>query len=341
MVRPRPPYLNRETTRHGGVKWYFRRYPGPRILLRSQYGSSAFWAEYAAARDGEVIEAPKPAAGRRGSLAWLFDRYRESAAWCDLSAATRRQREYIIAGVLNKSGGVSFAQIAAKDIEAGKDARRDTPAQARNFLDAMRGLFRWALAADYIEIDPTANVKNPKRARRGEGFPVWSDDDLARYEARWPLGTRERVWLAVLLYTGLRRGDAVRLGRQHIRGGVAVLKTEKSGYEVELALPILPALAEAIKAGPVGDLALICGEGGGPLTKESFGNAFAAAARAAGVAKSCHGVRKAGATRAANAGATVAELEAIFGWSGGGMASLYTRSADRRRLAVGAMSKLG
>jgi hypothetical protein len=51
-------------------------------------------------------------------------------------------------------------------------------------------------------------------------------------------------------------------------------------------------------------------------------------------------VRKIGATRAANNGATVAELEAIFGWQGGGMASLYTRAADRARLAKSAMSKL-
>jgi hypothetical protein len=55
---------------------------------------------------------------------------------------------------------------------------------------------------------------------------------------------------------------------------------------------------------------------------------------------SAHGLRKAAATRAANAGATVAQLEAIFGWSGGGMAALYTRAADRRRLAIEAMGKL-
>jgi hypothetical protein len=58
------------------------------------------------------------------------------------------------------------------------------------------------------------------------------------------------------------------------------------------------------------------------------------------VRKSAHGVRKIGATRAAENGATVAELEAIFGWQGGGMASLYTRAADRARLAKVAMKKL-
>ena len=55
---------------------------------------------------------------------------------------------------------------------------------------------------------------------------------------------------------------------------------------------------------------------------------------------SAHGVRKIAATRAANNGATVAELEAMFGWTGGRMASYYTREADRRRLAKGAISKL-
>ena len=32
--------------------------------------------------------------------------------------------------------------------------------------------------------------------------------------------------------------------------------------------------------------------------------------------------------------------EAIFGWSGGTMASYYTRSADRKRLSLEAMHKL-
>jgi hypothetical protein len=68
---------------------------------------------------------------------------------------------------------------------------------------------------------------------------------------------------------------------------------------------------------------------------------FGDACRAAGLkGKSAHGVRKIAATRAANSGATVAELEAIFGWRGGAMASLYTREADRRRLALGGMHKL-
>jgi integrase len=68
---------------------------------------------------------------------------------------------------------------------------------------------------------------------------------------------------------------------------------------------------------------------------------FKAACKAAGIPnKSAHGIRKAAATRAANNGATVATLEAIFGWEGGNMAALYTKAADRKRLAAEHIGKL-
>ena len=148
------------------------------------------------------------------------------------------------------------------------------------------------------------------------------------------------MWLDVLHYTGLRRGDAVRFGRQHVRNGVASIKTEKSGFTLEVALPILSVLQATIDAGPCGDLTFIVGENGRPLTKESFGNEFKAACKAAGVPGSAHGVRKIAATRAADAGATEAELMAIFGWTDPKVAAHYTRTANRKRLAAQAMEKL-
>jgi integrase len=307
------------------------------VRISAEYGTPEFDAGYQTAIAGRPVERRGRAA--TGTLAWLLERYRETTAWTDLSLATRRQRENIMRGVLAQAGHESAAAIRRSHIVAGRDRRASTPAQARNFLDAMRGLFRWAIDAGNVKADPTAGIKNPARPKGG-GFPVWTEDDVARYEARWPIGTKERVWLDVLLYTGLRRGDAVQLGRQHVRDGVATIRTEKSQGQVSVSIPVLPALAATLKAGPCGELAFICGEGGKPLTKESFGNAFREACRAAGVAKSAHGVRKIGATRAAENGATVAELEAIFGWQGGGMASLYTRAADRARLAKGAITKL-
>ena len=157
---------------------------------------------------------------------------------------------------------------------------------------------------------------------KSAGFPAWSEDDVAAYERRWSIGTKERVWLDVLLYTGLRRGDAVVIGRQHVRDGIATLRTEKSQRKITVTLPILPVLQRTLDAGPIGELAFICGEKGKPLTKESFGNLFKKACKQAGLPnRSAHGCRKIAATRAAENGATVAQLEAIFGWKGGRMAS--------------------
>jgi integrase len=342
MPRPRPTFLVREISRHGKPLWYCRR-AGRRIRLHAPYGTPEFEAEFQAA----LTSAPAPkaistAAPKPGTIAWLIARYRETATWQqDLSAATRRQRDNIFLHIIDNIGDVPIAAITKEKVIEGRDKRAvKTPAQARNFLDALRGLFRWAADSAHVKIDPTANVKNPKR-KTGAGFTPWTEEDVLAYERRWPLGTRQRVWLDVLLYTGLRRGDAVRLGRQHVRDGIATLQTEKSQGTVTVNLPILAVLAHTIAAGPCGDFAYICGGNGLPFKKESFGNAFADACRKAGLkGKSAHGVRKIAATRAANSGATVAELEAIFGWRGGGMAALYTREADRRRLALHAMHKL-
>jgi integrase len=334
MPRPRPPYLSREVTRHGTAVWYVRR-NGKRTRLRTKYGTPEFEAEYRAALAGN----PKNDKGAPpdDSLAWLIARYRETAVWQALSSATKKQRENILRQIVESAGNRPIAKITTAAIVAARDRRAGTPFQARHFLDTLRGLFRWAYEARLVKTDPTAGVKNPSRTNT-DGFIPWTEDDVASYEKRWPIGTRERVWLDVLLYTGLRRGDAVRLGRQHVRDGIATLKTEKT--DAVVTLPILPMLAETLAASPCGDLTFISGKSGKPLTKEAFGNLFRKACRAANVSGSAHGVRKIAATRAANAGATVAQLEAIFGWQGGAMAALYTRAADRRRLSIEAMSKL-
>jgi integrase len=236
-------------------------------------------------------------------------RYRETPAWISLSLATRRQRENILRQVISTAGRQPYNRISEAEIAAGRDRRGKTPFQARHFLDTMRGLFEWANEAQLVKSNPAAAVKYPT-LKSGEDFPVWSEDDVAAYEAHWPLGSRQRVWIAVLLYTGMRRGDAVRLGRQHVRDGVATIRTQKSGGRIEVQIPLLPPLVEALDAGPTADLAFICGSTGKPMTKESFGNGFSDACRAAGVNKSAHGLRKIGATRAANNGATVAQLNA-------------------------------
>jgi integrase len=338
MPRPRPPHLHREVTRHGRVVWYVRLGKGPRIRLRAEFGTLDFENEYQAAVTGtprpKVKGAPKVA-----SLAWLIACYRETATWLALSAATRRQRENIFRQVIETAGDEPYVKIDQAAIVAGRDRRARTPHQGRHFLDTMRGLFRWAKDAQHVKTDPTAGLENPK-VKKGQGFRPWTEEDMERYDRRWPIGTRQRVWRDVIAYTGLRRGDLVRIGRQHVRNGVATLKTEKGGFTITVTLPILRVLQETLDAGPCGDMTFIVGAEGKPLKKESFGNMFRDTCREAGVPGSAHGLRKLAATRAAENGATEAELDAIFGWKGRGMAQHYTREANRARLSREAMHKL-
>ncbi len=335
MPRPRPPHLHRERNRHGDHVWYVRKGKGPRYRLRAEFGSDAFNEQYQAALKGKI--APRGQAVG-GTLQWLWDAYRKADAWKALSPATRKQRENIMLHVLKANGAEPFGMISAEDITDGLDRRSDTPSAARNFLDTMRGLFQWAKSRRHVKVDPTQDVKPPRR-RKGAGFAAWTHEDVDAYMKRWPAGTCQRVWIDVLLYTGLRRGDAARIGNEHVsEEGVLSIVTEKTNTLV--VMPVLPVLQRSLLAGPRGKKTWIVGERGHSFVKESFGNVFSEAARAAGVEKSAHGVRKIAATIAAENGATEAELDAIFGWTGGRMASHYTRQANRAKLAKNAAEKL-
>lgn len=337
MPRPRPPHLHRETTRHGSVVWYVRIGKGPRIRLRSPYGSQEFTREYVAAINGEA--APRPARGPlAGSVIWLVERYQETAQWRALKYSTRHKYELILKKVTaGEIGPTAAASILPEHIEAGMNNRAATPFQANNFLKAVRGLFQWALKAKHVERDPTAAVMPIKV--KTQGFHAWSEEEIDTFEARWKVGTRERLAMALFLYSGLRRGDVAVLGRQHIRDGAIRIRTGKT--DTELFLPILPELKRVIDATPTKGLALISSERTGrPMTKEGLGNWFSKACDAAGVPGSAHGLRKSGARRAAENGATQAQLKAIYGWSEDKTAAIYIRDADRARMAKSGMNKL-
>ena len=328
MPKPRPPYLHQQVTRHGAVVWYVRRDHGPRTRIRAEYGSTEFWAQYRAALEGTPLQSKtkfKP-----HSLAWGLERYRNSSTWAGLSNATRRQRENIYRAVIKSAGHVPLRDITTDTIRAGRERRKETPHAANNFLKALRGFFTWAVEDGLVASDPTKGVKWLK-GTNDEGFRTWTEEELDRFEARWPIGTRERLAYDLLMFTGLRRGDAVRVGCQHVRNNVISIRTEKTGQEV--SIEILPPLAASIAATQTGDLAFLVSETGKPWVKESFGNWFSDVCRKTGCPGSAHGLRKAGATRAAERGATERQLMAIFGWTSGRMAQHYTRKADRKRLA--------
>jgi integrase len=337
MSRPRPPFLQREVTRHGKAVWYVRRTHGVRIRIRAPFGTPEHDAEYQAALAGEPITARVDKFNPR-TLGWLIQRYRETAGakgtWGGLSPATRAQRAPFLNEAYDKAGHEPLSRITRSSIDRGMAAR--SPHTAKHFLHALRGLFQWALKAQHCAHDPTAGLK-PIR-QQSDGHPVWPEEWCRQFEAHWPVGTWERLAYDLLYWTGMRVSDAVRVGRPHVKNDTLTYRTEKGNKLV--VCPLDPVLQRSLDVGPVGELTFIVGARRQPMNKFGFSARVRRAARTAGVPGSAHGLRKTRATLLVEAGATEAELAAIMGWRGTQMAALYTRSRNEALLARSAADKL-
>jgi integrase len=171
-------------------------------------------------------------------------------------------------------------------------------------------------------------------AHATDGYHTWSPDEVKQLEAHHKVGTKAHLALALMLYLGVRRGDAVRLGKQHVRNG-AVRRHKKMDA---IELPVLPELARIIAASPCGELTFLMTEYGKPFTAHGFGLWFRARCDEAGLLRcSAHGLRKARASILAERDATDRQLMAMFGWESEKEATKYTKAANRKRLAAAAM----
>ncbi|MGE0829331.1 MAG: tyrosine-type recombinase/integrase [Hyphomonadaceae bacterium] len=172
-----------------------------------------------------------------------------------------------------------------------------------------------------------------------KGFTAWSESDIEAFEARWPADTRERLAMALMLYTGQRRGDIVRMGRQHVSGDTIRVTQNKTG--ASLIIPMHPKLRAIINDLPRDDLTFLRTAWGKPFVSTGFGNWFRDACDAAGLKdRSAHGLRKAAARRLAEAGCTALQIGAITGHVTLKEIARYTAAADQERMARDAMDKL-
>ncbi|MDI6029110.1 tyrosine-type recombinase/integrase [Corticibacterium sp. UT-5YL-CI-8] len=335
MPRPRKPFIQKETTRHGKVVWYFRRGKEARIRLPGVFGSPEFNAAYELALSGKTVE--KQTSAPRATMRWLADRYYESGRYLNLRPNTQRNQRLMLESVCKTGGEFAFTAIEARDIRAGMLRREKTPHMAVTYLGTMRTILDFAVDSGWLKVNPvTDDIKPP--STKGDGYHTWTIEEVERYQARHPVGTQARLAMDILLYTGLRRSDAIRLGRQHLKNGVINIKAGKNGAEI--TIPLLPPLAKSIEATATGDLVYLINSRGQPWKNISFGYWFADRCDEAEVPGRAHGLRKAGATIAANNGATPFELTAMFGWSSVKMAEVYTKKTDRTRLAERAANKL-
>lgn len=339
MPRPRLPYLRREKSRHGSWCWYFRKDDGPRIRIKADYGTAEFKAAYNAALLGQPIEAP--AEPGKGTVAWAVERYKASGRFQEGAESTRYFRANFLKQMVAAVGQKPLTSITKRDIQKSMEKRASTPHHANNMLTAISLMYDWAKDnLENVEANPCDGVKRFRT--KIVGHHTWTVDEVEQYRDHHRLGTMARLALDLLLFTGLRRSDIINVGRQHVKDGLISMQTQKTGAWVHL--PIFDQLRESINATPSrGRLTFIAGERGMKFSSGVvFGAAFRAWCKEAGLPAGCtpHGLRKAGATIAADDGSTPHELMAMFGWTKVAMAEVYTKDADKKRLARAAAERI-
>jgi len=336
-MRRRIKGLLREKTFRGKYVWYYRDGHGPRIRIHGEYGTPEFNAALNVARGW--VAAPAAGASKTlshtdpNSFGWLVDEFLKSPAHLQKELPTQKARRNVLKAIVDAGCGAQpYRELTDSDIRALRDEKAATGkvAMANGAVAILRVLFNWAVEdAKLLRTNPCLGVKAIKY--QGGTNHVWTDEEMLRFEAAYPLGTRERLAYALLLYCGQRSGDIVRLGRQHIKDGWLTIHAGKTGKASQV--PVLDVLSEAIAAAKTGDLTFLVDENGVPMKVEAFGKWFRAACDAAGVPDCTpHGLRHAGATRLAARGASTATLQCIYGWSLP-MAERYTKTASHRRSA--------
>jgi integrase len=326
LMRRAPKYVHGFIDRHGKPRFYFRRRGFKKRPLPGLPWSPEFMAAYEAALAGQPFEVGS-ARVKPGTVRALAISYFNSGTYRSLATSTKSSHAY---------GDKGAATLQRENVVKLMSLRAGKPDAANGLRKALRALMKHAVELGLRADDPTQEVKAIRV--KSDGYHSWTDGEIDQFEKKHPVGSRARLAMALLLYTGQRRSDVVLMGRQHIRDGMLHVRQVKTG--AELAIPVHPALDAIIADAPKEHLTFLTTAFGKPFTAPGFGNWFREQCTAAALPHcSAHGLRKAAARRLAEAGCTEHEIGAITGHASLREIVRYTRAADQKRLAVAAMEK--
>jgi len=358
MSRIKLQFVQAFIDRHGRVRHYFRRRGCKRMPLPGLPGSEEFMAAYQAALGGESprvnIGASRTIAGTVNDLvaAYLDCSPGSTSPHKSKAPTTQQGRRTNLEAFRAKHGdkrvfrtepnGKRIMLLTREHLQKIINEKAATPFAQRNLLNALRAMFKWAVGEGRVPENPTLGVEREKT--KSTGYKTWSEADIERYEAKHSIGTRARLAFALLLYTGQRKGDVVRMGPQHVHKGVLVIDQGKTkgGEESHLEIPVHPKLQKIIDTTPtVGMRTFLVTKFGEPYTPGGFGNWFREQCDEAGCPDiAAHGLRKACARRLAEIGCSAHEIASITGHASLAEVERYTKAANRKRLAKSAMTKL-
>jgi integrase len=326
------PYLHK-ITKKGRTYYYFRR--GARRAPLPPPGTVGFHAAYEAALNAPI---PQPRA-EAGSFAALAASWYRSHSFRGLAPSSQATYRRLLERFLTDFGSLQFNTVRPKHLNQILERGQATPAQMNALLNVLRKVLKHAVKMEWIEENPASLVE--RLGYKKQPHPTWSEDHIAAFEAHWQPGTRARLALALLLYTGQRRSDVIRMGPQHIRGGCLHVRQQKTGKELDI--PIHPTLAEVLATCPSAHLAFLVTESRRPFASgNAFYNWFVDCARRAGIPAglSPHGLRKATCCRLAEARCSAHQIASITGLSLK-MVEHYTKEVNQKLLAEETVPHLG
>lgn len=327
-------HVERFKDRHGHVRFYFRRGKGARTPLPGLPGSAEFMAAYGAALT--KINSPRHVGRHPRSFHALIEQYFSSPNFLRLKPSSQYCTRNTMERFAAEHGAGFVPQMTRSHVEKIVGAKAATPAAANTTLKRLRTLINYSIALGWRETDPTKGIA---KFKEGE-YHTWTEAELEQFEARWPVGSRERTAYALALCTGQRRADVCAMTWADLEGGRVRVVQEKTG--TKLSIPIHPALTKALKAWTKSPLHIITSARKKRYTVESFGNLMADAIHTAGLPKRCvlHGLRKAAARRLAEAGCSAGQIAAITGHKSLSEVERYTRAASQSQMADDAMARL-
>lgn len=336
-LRKPPRYCQGFEDRHGKFRWYYRRPDFPRVALPGLPWTPEFMAAYEKAAKGEKLAIGKTRSAP-GTVSALVASFYKTSDYTALSDSTKATYRGIIERFRVVHGDKRVAHMERRHIQKLLDLKAETPAAAKNLLRMVHLLMRHAVEMGWRGDDPTQGVRKVKR--KSGGFLTWEDEHIAVFLNHHKPGTRAHLALSLLLYTGQRRSDVVRRGRQHVRNGVLSIVQQKTGQDVHI--PLHGDLRAILDALPLDNLSFLVTVQGKPFSPAGFTNWFRAITREAGLPDnlSPHGLRKATCRRLAEAGCTPHEIMAISGHKSLAEVTRYTVAAGRRDLAKRAIASL-
>jgi integrase len=327
-------YVNEYVDRTGKLRRYFRR--GGRTLgpLPGDVGSEEFMAAYQGYLSAGGSKPVPTVRNSEGTFGRLITDFYGSRPFANLKPSSRKIYRYVLEPLAKAHGHRSVASMTHKHAsKLIQDIGAKRPGMANLTKSILQKMMKYAVREGWRDDNPLIGIEPFKRGTHH----TWTEGELKAFEARWRLGTRQRLAYALLLYTGQRGGDVVKMTRADIVDGELHVIQQKTG--AELYLPIRPELTRAMQAYPAKGLTLIGDENGKPISRAALTHMMREAIKEAGLPAKCkpHGLRKAILRRLAEAGKTEKQIAAVSGHKTLREIERYTAAADQRRLAKDAM----